>query len=303
MNPRVSIGLPVHNGETFLQEAVESVLPQTFGDWELRISDNASTDATGDIARSYAAADPRISYSRLETNIGAAANFNRVVTQARGEYFKWLAADDALEPAFLQRCAAALDEDGEAVLAFPRIRVIDEFAGILRDGTFPYESPGLDSDSPRRRFRQICAALPSIYPIFGLIRRKVLQTTRMIGPFVGADGCLLMELALRGKFRHVPEDLLRGRWHKDSYGCRVGRLQRNGVAEGAAQARWYSPANRGRWYFPHWRRLGRGARLVLDSSHSPADKVSMLGILLHVAYWWRKALLRELHPGRSTEAP
>lgn len=302
MIPRVSIGLPVHNGETFLREAVDSVLAQTYGDWELIISDNASTDATSDIARAYAAADSRISYSRLAVNAGASANFNRVAVLGHGEYFKWLAADDALEPEFLERCVPLLDADPSAALAFPRIRVRDEFTGTLRDGTFPYDIPGLDSDSPQWRFRQICVALPSIYPIFGLIRRKVLQGTHLLAPFIGADGCLLMELAMRGKFRHIPEDLLIGRWHRDSYGCRVGTLQRHGKNEGAEQARWYSPNNRRRFYFPYWHRLWWSTKLVLGSSHPPAEKFSMLGVLLHVAFWWRKALLRELRPSGFTGA-
>src|ERR1035438_9843576 len=99
--PRVSIGLPVYNGENYLDPALNSILRQDYSDLELIISDNASTDATGNICREYAAKDPRIRYYRNETNIGASANFNCLVKLARGEYFKWAAHDDVHLQGFL----------------------------------------------------------------------------------------------------------------------------------------------------------------------------------------------------------
>ena len=99
--PRVSIGLPVYNGENFLEFALDSILGQTFQDFELIISDNASTDATESICRRYAAKDSRIRYYRNPNNQGAAQNYNRVFALARGEYFKWAAHDDVCKPNYL----------------------------------------------------------------------------------------------------------------------------------------------------------------------------------------------------------
>ena len=86
---RVSIGLPVYNGEKYLEQALISILSQTYTDFELIISDNASTDRTQAICREYAAKDPRIRYYCNEENLGAAPNHNRVFELASGEYFKW----------------------------------------------------------------------------------------------------------------------------------------------------------------------------------------------------------------------
>ena len=83
--PRVSVGLPVYNAEKYLRYSIDSILSQSFSDFELVISDNASDDSTESICREYAAGDPRIRYIREETNRGAIWNFNRVFQQARQE--------------------------------------------------------------------------------------------------------------------------------------------------------------------------------------------------------------------------
>src|SRR5579871_3942080 len=114
---RVSIGLPVHNGERYLREAIDSLLAQTYRDFELIISDNGSTDGTEAICRAYAAADPRIRYYREEQNRGCAWNWNRVFALARGEIFKWAAHDDVCAPRLVERCLEALDRCPEAVLS------------------------------------------------------------------------------------------------------------------------------------------------------------------------------------------
>ena len=114
--PRVTIGLPVFNGERFLRESVESVLGQDFGDLELLVADNASTDATLDIVHEFAAADRRVRVLRSDRNRGAAWNYNRLVGEARGELFRWHAHDDVLLPSAVQRCVTALDADPGAVL-------------------------------------------------------------------------------------------------------------------------------------------------------------------------------------------
>jgi hypothetical protein len=126
--PRVSIGLPVYNGERFLRDALDSLLSQSFEDFELLIADNASTDGTEEICRSYAAGDPRIRYIRNRVSYGAIANFNTVFRLTTGRYFKWAAYDDVCAPEFLARCVGVLDDDPSVVLACSR------FAGIDEDG-------------------------------------------------------------------------------------------------------------------------------------------------------------------------
>ena len=106
--PRVSIGIPVYNGGRFIKEAIDSILAQTFEDFELILSDNASTDETEEICKEYATLDRRIRYYRNEENLGAAKNYNRVFELSNGEYFKWASHDDLCAPEYLERCIAAL---------------------------------------------------------------------------------------------------------------------------------------------------------------------------------------------------
>ena len=116
--PRVSIGMPVHNGQRFIRSAIESLLSQTCGDFELVISDNASTDATEAICREYQARDARVRYSRSERNLGGPANFRRVFHLCSGELHKWATADDYWEPTFVERCVEILDARPDVVLAY-----------------------------------------------------------------------------------------------------------------------------------------------------------------------------------------
>ena len=117
--PRVSIGLPVFNGERYLARAIESVLGQDFRDLELIVCDNASTDRTPEICAAYARRDARVRYFRNPRNLGAGPNYDRCFRLARGEYFKWAAHDDRLAPDYLSRTVAALDAAPEAVPGHP----------------------------------------------------------------------------------------------------------------------------------------------------------------------------------------
>jgi len=132
IQPRVSIGLPVFNGENYLTEAISSVLNQTFTDLELVICDNASTDRTHAICCEYAAADQRVRYIRNESNIGAAKNYNLVWEKSTGTYFKWLAHDDRLLPGYVAATVAALEHDPGVVLCNSVVDYIDQF-GQRRD--------------------------------------------------------------------------------------------------------------------------------------------------------------------------
>jgi glycosyltransferase involved in cell wall biosynthesis len=124
----VSVGVPVYNGARYVARTLDSLLAQTLTDFELIITDNASTDATESICRDYAQRDSRIRYHRADTNLGVVRNFNWCVELARGEYFHWHAADDMAAPTLLEKCVAVLDADPSVVLAFARTMLIDEQA-------------------------------------------------------------------------------------------------------------------------------------------------------------------------------
>src|ERR1700682_2243328 len=123
---KITIGLPVYNGAKYLAAAMDSILAQSYGDFDLLISDNASTDGTEEICRDYAKKDPRIRYIRQRQNLGAAANHNLLIPMTDSPYFKWASHDDLLAPGFLAACVDVLDRDSTVVLASPASMLIDE---------------------------------------------------------------------------------------------------------------------------------------------------------------------------------
>src|SRR5690606_2290234 len=129
--PRLSIGLPVYNGDAFVDECIRSIVSQTFTDFELIVCDNASTDGTPDIVRRWIEADPRVSLHRAASNRGAAANFNWSYELGTGEYFKWCAVDDLMDPDCVRACVEALDNAPDAVLAYPGALDIDHNGTVL----------------------------------------------------------------------------------------------------------------------------------------------------------------------------
>src|SRR5215510_77682 len=200
--PCVSICLPVYNGEMYLREAIEGVLTQTFEDFELIISDNASTDGTQEICLQAAALDPRVQYLRGEVNRGLAWNFNRAFELASGRYLVWLAHDDVMAPDYIRRCVEAIEQDAGTVLCFTNANYIDIKGELIQRVDLPNLGA---SEIPSERFRGILWGLCD--PICGLMKVEVLKQTRLHGAYADSDRVLLGELALRGRF-HVISDYL-----------------------------------------------------------------------------------------------
>src|SRR6201994_1650338 len=148
--PRLTIGLPVYNGEKYVAEAIEALLGQTFEDFELIISDNASTDGTAGICRRFGKQDSRIRYVRQPRNIGIAPNHNFVVHEARGELVKWASHDDLYARDMMERCVQALDDDPQVVLAHPWTAIIAGSGGMTAAIEYPLDT---SSRSAPERFR------------------------------------------------------------------------------------------------------------------------------------------------------
>jgi glycosyltransferase involved in cell wall biosynthesis len=213
--PLLTIGLPVWNGERFIEEAIESHLAQTFEDFELVISDNDSTDRTEAICRSFEARDPRVRYVRQPTNLGAARNYDFTLHHARGTYFKWSAHDDRLLPTFLAECVALLDRDPSTVLAHSLIRIIDEDGRTI--GHHRRRWRRLGDGRPAVRFHDLVCSSVGPFEIFGVVRRDRLLETKGHGNWYASDRNLIAELALRGPFACVDEVLFERRQHDDAY--------------------------------------------------------------------------------------
>jgi glycosyltransferase involved in cell wall biosynthesis len=210
--PPLTVGLPVFNAETYLPAALESILGQTFGDFVLVVSDNASTDGTEEIVRSHARTDARIQYERSPVNRGLVWNFNHVFTRCRTDFFRWAASDDVVAPACLERCVATLRAaPGEVILAYPQTELIGPLGEPLGGA-----DDGLDLPfpEPHRRLRRVVLRMVYGNVIFAVIRSDALRRTRGHGNYPSADRVLIAELALLGQFREIPETLFFRRRHE-----------------------------------------------------------------------------------------
>lgn len=279
--PRVSIGLPVYNGAEYIRECLDSILAQTYTDFELIISDNGSTDGTEAICRAYAARDPRIRYVRSESNRGATWNFNNTVHLARGVYFKWIGHDDMILPTYLERTVALLDAHPEVVVTYPRATFIDAEGEVMGYDT---EFLDLRTDKPGLRFRTyLKVARGWINPIFGLMRLSVLRQTPLHTSFSSSDMILLGELALRGQFAEVPEYLFLRRDHPK------GSVQAN--RDPQQRQVWFDPRNMGRIEFTRFRWLLGYLRALRRVPMPWTDKLTCYAAMVK----WLKSHRRELY--------
>ncbi|MBF2019667.1 MAG: glycosyltransferase [Hydrococcus sp. C42_A2020_068] len=259
-NPTLSIGLPVYNGARFIAEALDSILAQTFEDFELIISDNASTDATEEICLDYAAKDSRIRYYRSEKNLGAAWNFNRVFELSSSKYFKWAAHDDVLAPDFLLKRVEILEQNPNVVLCHSYTKIIDKDGQVLQNY---HANLNTNSPNPQERFHSLLGRHLNIQ-IFGLIRTSALKMRPLMGNYSYADEILLLKLALLGRFYEIPEYLFSYRKHAQQsmsqftpdlliYASGNSKQPTDRLPDHHAYTVWFDPANEGQILFPHWR--------------------------------------------------
>lgn len=271
--PLVSVGVPVFNGEAFLEDAIRSALTQTLDDLELILCDNASTDRTPEICRDYAAQDARVRYFRNPRNLGAAANYNLVFSHARGPYFKWLAHDDRMLPSYLAKTHRVLQERPEAVLCNTVVSYIDASGAHL--GLYDTQLSGADSCSPSERFAWMVLRSHTCVDFFGLIRRESLRNSLLHGSFHGADRALLAQLALRGRLIHLPAPLLVIREHPNRY--TRARLR------STERAAWHDSARGGQVSFPTWRLYGEYLNMIRREALTLEERSRCYGVL---ARWW-----------------
>lgn len=272
--PLVSVGLPVWNGEKYLPATLESLLSQTFTDFELIISDNGSTDRTPEICQAAASRDPRVRYSRFPENIGAAKNYNHTFALARGRYFKWAAHDDLLKPRYLEACVAEFERHPETVVVYPRTELIDAAGQVTGSDPITLAEPDA---WPHRRLWAFHRQISLANPVFGLIRAEALRQTRLIDVFIKSDIVLLAELLMLGEFREVPEVLFHRRLHQER------SLEANRTD--AALRAWFDPTRRHerQWLSVQrrlsWEHLRSACRMPL----SAGERIRCVGVTL----WWR----------------
>jgi glycosyltransferase involved in cell wall biosynthesis len=243
--------MPVFNGEKFIEAAIDSILNQTFTNFNLIISDNASTDRTQAICLNYASKDARVHYYRNEKNLGGPKNYNRVFELSSGEYFKWAAYDDVLAPDFLRKCVSVLEKDPSIVGCHCKTGRIDQHGNFLG-----YHNENLltriGSPKPHERFRQLLDMYYITTPFHGVYRANMFAKSQLHGSYIGADRNLCAELSLLGRIYLIPECLFFWREHPDSYTTMFyGRVRENTLDRLRVETAWWS--KEGGTFFPHWK--------------------------------------------------
>ena len=204
IKPKVSIGMPVYNGAKTIEKAINSILAQTFQNFELIISDNASNDETENICRKFVSKDPRIRYMRQNKNIGAIANFNFLISEATEKYFMWAASDDWLSPEFVEVNVSALERNKKFVASTspnchegeennPKKHINFNIEGTLKERFV--------------KFLQNAWYSHAIY--YSLKRTKVLKSYKNLNSsYIAADWSLNLFLLSKGEINRTKEGLI-----------------------------------------------------------------------------------------------
>jgi len=280
--PRLSIGVPVYNGEEFLELALDSILNQTFAEFEVVVSDNASTDRTEEICRSYVAKDNRIKYFRNEENLGASRNYNKVFELSRGEYFKWAAVDDLCASEYFEKCVHVLDSHPDVVVCYPRTKIIDQYGDVLEEYD---DGLNLQSGSAFERFRQFVRTAGECNAVFGVMRSSVLRRTRLIENYNGSDIILLAELSLYGKFYEIADYLFFRRTHPE---CS------SNLQTPEETLAWFDPAQKGKLHFRTWKHSRGYFSSIRKAPLSIREKTRLFVELLRYMYWKKSDLSAEI---------
>jgi glycosyltransferase involved in cell wall biosynthesis len=284
---KITLGLPVYNGENFLQKTLDSILKQTFKEFKIIICDNCSTDKTEEICRHYSQIDDRVEYHRNDSNLGAAGNFNKVFNLSESKYFKWATHDDVLAPEFLQKCFEILESDDETNLCYTKRIIIDENDIELErvsDGLF------LNQNETSARYRHFLKRMRYTtrwaIPILGLFRSSELKKTRLLGAYPAADTMILCEVALRGKFYEVDDYLLLSRKHSG--------MSNKANPSPEKLAVFYDPKNKSKVQLPRWRWFFENRKSIKLAPLKFSTKIKCYLSLSSWAFFRTKSLIVDI---------
>lgn len=279
----VSIAIPAYNCERYIAQSIESLLAQSYGDFELVISDNASTDGTEAICRRYESLDTRVRYVRRDENIGGPGNFRHVFSLCSGRYHKWSTADDYWHPEFLREAVAVLDARPDVVLCYPKTRLIDSAGATIED--YP-DNLEIGNESPRERLRELYRRIGLCNAHLGLLRRDAMLQTRLIAGHPASDVDFLGEMVIRGKFHLLPDVRFYRRYHQASSSWARGDARH--------QQAYYNPQSSKPKGLGEWRRFAFRFGMVARGPLSFGDKLALSGDLLRQMRWARGELMQEL---------
>ena len=280
--PRVGIGMPVYNGERYLEETLTATLAQTYEDFRLIIADNASTDKTEQICKDFAAKDPRIQYIRNPVNLGASKNYAICFEPFRSEYFRWANADDLPAPDLLEKCVKVLDEHPDVVLTYGKTNIIDENGKLLEHYD---DNLDLQGTYASVRFIQCLENIGLSNILYGLMRRDALACTGLMGNYVASDINLIAELALYGKYREIPDYLFSRRMHPDCSSWDRDDEDR--------QKNFWDPSKQ-KLLMQSWRSMYEYFKAVYIAPIPLTDKSTLFYYLCKKAYWRKNQMLQDV---------
>lgn len=280
--PLISVGIPAYNAEASIGSTIEGLLAQSFGNFELIVSDNASSDGTRDVVENYMRRDTRIRYERQPVNVGANGNYSQVARRARGEFFKWSSSSDWCAPTFLERCLEEITAHADTVLVAPRTRLFQGNPSTWQDYAFDIE---ILDDAPLARFARLYSTLRLNNAMNGLIRTSALRRTRLVPPYLSADVVLMEHLALLGKFRLLPERL---------FYRRMEAAFSTALQDPASVLKHHYPRQSARTLLQGSKRLMGRVRAALSTSMPMGQKLHTLAYVARTCYWERTVVPEDL---------
>ena len=201
-SPKVSIGLLVYNGGKYLRGAIDSLLAQTYDNYEIIISDNASTDDTKIICEKYAALNHKIRYIRQVKNQGPIFNFKFVLEQACGDYFMWASHDDIFAPTYIFECLNVFKNNSDCVSVCSNFNVVDLISNQIVEKHSPI------SRSCPSIFSRAIISIIDMHPnmIYGLHKTEIIRKIK-IDTFDWFDIFINIQLSYYGKVLIIPKYL------------------------------------------------------------------------------------------------
>jgi glycosyltransferase involved in cell wall biosynthesis len=301
-HPTVSIGIPVRNGQRYISQAIDSLLGQTFSDFEIVICDNASTDQTEQICRDYMSRDSRVRYYRNSRNLGPAGNHNKCFDYSQGKYFRWHAHDDMCAPTYLEKSVACLDENPDVVLAYPKTLIVDELGEPMEEYNF---TPATSSHHAAERFASLVMVNHRQHracEIFGLMRSSALRQTPLEGAYARGDSVLLVRMALLGRFVEMPDRLFLSRCHSTQSmqtmpsGHKSGKrhLTRILGTGPLPPPEWWDASRKGKANFPEWNLFKEYWISIGQAPLSNADRMRCRSVMFRWLGYNAPKLARDL---------
>lgn len=201
-NPKVSVGILVYNGGNYLRKAIDSILTQTYNDYEIIISDNASSDDTQMICEEYASLHNSIRYIRHLENQGLIFNYQYTLSQAKGDYFMWASHDDTFDPNYILECLGVFEENPDCISVSTYFKIIDLKAKKVTERQTP------SSRSSKSNFSRTIISLVDIHPnmIYGLHKTEEIRKIT-IQNFDWFDVYMIIQLSYLGKIIVIPRFL------------------------------------------------------------------------------------------------